>query len=230
MLRVLSSLDISQTPAINKCLYSLSMYWPWFTETLQLAVSDGSSVFGQSFMLTLCSFLSLGAGFSSRVSQMLAEALPNLLPVNELDNQEGAAFCVLLDHLLKTDDRPQIARLTSNLANCPNKGSRSEREIHAMMAIYVLRRRSGPESGDTPPLTVSQTKEILVLAVRKLDPSLTQITAEGRPVLNQDISKGILRREKLLRSLELNLEASLVNLGKPVKESIKRDRDEAEVD
>lgn len=184
MLRVLSSLDISQTPAINKCLYSLSMYWPWFSETLQLAASDGSSIFGQSFMLTLCSFLSLGAGFSSRVSQMLAEALPNLLPVDELDNQERAAFCVLLDHLLKTDDRPQISRLTSNLAKSSNQPSRSEIEINSMMAVYVVRRRSGPESGDTPPLSETQTKEVLTQTVRKLDPSLEQNKAEGIHIFN----------------------------------------------
>lgn len=115
MRRIMNNIDLSCISVLSKSMYSLVNYWSELIEAFRKKWPSETSVFRDEFWISICGFLSIGATFSSKLSQMLFEVIHHVEPPQHLTNTSGQPFLILLEYLLEIDDRVQVSRLTSGL-------------------------------------------------------------------------------------------------------------------
>lgn len=219
---------------MNKSLYSLVLYWPQLMEVVEKKDQGGKMVVDQGFMLSLCAFLSLGASFSSKLSQMLASAVPFLEQPKNFNKQQEACFLILIEHLLDTNDRAQVARLTADLSKRQSEKATTEtnnfeEQVLALMALSVLRRNYSISHAGSDEEHQRQLEKLLMEAIQRTSSPTSSAVAEGSYQLILGIVKEIFEREQKLSKFRLHLEAALVNFGKPSKTEVQKEAGEIEV-
>jgi hypothetical protein len=139
MFSMLIDLDSSSVPLLSKRLYSLANHWPNLTIVFKKKWESEREPFKQDFWLSLCSLLSIGANFSSKLSQMLFEVLNRVEPPKKFTKPRGNVFLILLDYLLEIDDRPQISKLTSTICQqTPHHQKMSSSSFHEEEEFLVI--------------------------------------------------------------------------------------------
>jgi hypothetical protein len=199
----IENLQHGKTALLAKAMYLLTTY----QEPLVMITSQYSSSAAQAcqtLLLQLCGLVSLASTFSPKLRQLLG-CLEDLLQApKHLDQSEYSALRVLLSYHLGTDDRRQVHNLIRNLE--------LNTEMAGMLIRSIVERHKGGE----------KQKTLNKDSLHKLETHLTNETNDG-------VLKKIEDFEEQLSRLRMELEASIVNLGKPTKIETKEFQTEFEV-
>jgi hypothetical protein len=150
----------------------------------------------------------LGATFSPKLRQLLASILEVLQSPTELQIEDQTAFRLLLTYLLQSDDRKQVHALVKSLppATLPA-------EIVVMLVRSVLLRQKASSA---------DKEQLHREAMSKLEAHLaSKSQAAAVAAVDQFTQK--------LDRLRIEIEALLVNFGKPAKTEIEEPSDEISV-
>ena len=182
-----------------------------FQDNLVLSIQNfcsSNTPVGQKLVLSVCSFLSLGATFSPKLSQLLTNLFESFQSPAELSSLEVSPFKYLLTYFLDCDNRVQVHHLIRilSLSSLPP-------DLLLMLVNSVVARKK-----TLKPIDDDARKSI----INKLEKHLEDTASPSSLASIENFAQK-------LQKIRIEIEALLVNFGKPSKFETEEQKDEYQV-